>query len=151
MASDSPSTRTYIMNGIVAYKTSGSTNGRTIVLRLFQENSNKHYYIGYNRAKDFNSQTQESINCITIIEKEGSPEGYAPSFSKGVLCSPNQSFTIDNWGGDSKISIETKYVARSTNYDDATIAITRLGGPTPRPTPQPTVRLWIWIFTFIYH
>jgi hypothetical protein len=138
MASNLPLTKTFIMNGITAYKPSGPTNGRVVVLRLSQNNSNKQYYIGYNRASDFNSQTQEYRDCITIIEKEGSATGYAPSKIKKALCSRNQIFTISNWGGDPKISIVIKYQSNSDNYEDVTIAITRLGGPTIPPTKTPT-------------
>jgi hypothetical protein len=53
----------YILNGVVDY----GTQGNYIVIRL------NNFYIGFNRAADFNIGVQEAPNQITVIEKLGEP------------------------------------------------------------------------------
>jgi hypothetical protein len=61
----------YTLNGVVDYDT--ISPGAGIVLKI------NNYYIGYNRATEFNGDVLEAANQVTVIEKLGSPGSSARS------------------------------------------------------------------------
>merc|ERR1712176_424018 len=56
----------FILNGVVDYE--DTAPDRVVVLKI------ANYYIGFNRATEFNSGTEEAANSVTVHEKLGDVE-----------------------------------------------------------------------------
>jgi len=113
---------TAVMNGIVDYT---KYTNKYVTIRLIQKGTDKDFYIGYNRKKSYNTDTQESQDSITILEKNGSPGLVGASSTKvATLTLSTKSYTINNWGGDSTVSVVVKLESITNNNDDAKITIT---------------------------
>jgi len=67
----------FTLNGVVDYDYGRS--GGFIVIKI------DDFYIGFNRAADFNVGVMEAANQVTVIEKLGSPSDYAKSKLRAKL------------------------------------------------------------------
>lgn len=123
----------YKLNGVVDYDPEA---GETVVLKIGD------FYIGYNKATDFNSGTQEAVNMVTIVENLWFPG--LSDFSKleaKLNVGDSHTFVIDDLdilareGAtehelSSSVSITVSYVALENNDKDAIIEI-QYGAETP--------------------
>ena len=126
-------TRTYIMNGIVDYKPEGDTEDKLVSLRLDQQGTQHDYYIGYNRASDFNVGTQEDLNEIVVWEKPtGGPYNFGQSWKVTSLRYKNQRYVISNFGPRRQF-VEIKLLtdpidSYKTGKQDVSISVTSYKG-----------------------
>ncbi|KAL3893456.1 MAG: hypothetical protein SGARI_008162 [Bacillariaceae sp.] len=86
----------------------GQNADHTILLRL-ETGSSTEIYVGFNRAKGYNSQTKMSPNMLTIVE-QGS--GYSQSTYLDGL-SAGGSFTVSKFGKSKKDLVIEKHGGRS--------------------------------------
>ena len=109
----------FTLNGVSDY---GKNKKALVVLQLNQPDSEKDYYIGYNRMDGINRDTVEDENMVTIIRKEGGlPTEYGQSMKVAKL-NLGQSYVIENFNGQDGSSVEIKFVA-SLDGKDATIEV----------------------------
>eukprot|EP00536_Pseudo-nitzschia_multiseries_P015233 jgi/Psemu1/327832/estExt_fgenesh1_pg.C_8430001 len=128
----------FIMNGIDDYMVTGNTEGKVVALRLTQRGSPKDYYIGYNRAKGANNETQEDANEIVILEKAtGGPDGSTMSWKLASLRYQGQRYVIPEFGLESsfvEIKLWSNTIKDSTTNDsnkDVAIAVTSFKAAKP--------------------
>jgi len=124
--------QTLVLNGVVNYG-----NGGFVSVRL-ESNGDVEggvdYYIGYNRATDFNVGTGEGADQVHVVEKvnEGyGRNGYGQSWLKAKL-SATDSYTLDIDGTDVTITVDSIVGA------DAIVTITGDGPPVSNPTDVPS-------------
>lgn len=101
--------RSFTLNGFVDYES--DTPDRYITLKI------EDYYIGFNRAKDFNSQVREAANLVTIVEKQGTPESFTKSKSAAKLAVGDTYFINTGF-----LRVEVKYV-ENVDGDNAVVEI----------------------------
>ena len=104
----------FILNGVVDYEE--NMPGKYIVIRI------NNFYIGFNRAADFNIGVQEAPNQVTIIEKMGEPSTSTVSKLAAKL-SVGGEYTIEL---SELLSVKVVYES-NTNSRDATISLSILG------------------------
>ncbi len=127
---------TYRLNGVVDF----DTEDDYIAVRLDFEGDKKggkDYYIGFNRATDFNSQTREAENQVTVLEKENPDHwglgrnGYGQSWLKAKL-DQGDDYTMVLKGQPVTISV------LSINGAVATVKITGGSSGTSEPSQEPS-------------
>ncbi len=123
----------YTLNGVVDY---GNSDGY-VTIRIEDDGQNyrgSDYYIGYNRAEDFNAGTLMGENKVQIFEKIndwGDRNGPGQSYLLASLGNgESYSWRIDR----TDITVEVLDIAGK----DAFITLTGDGPTVIDPTPQPT-------------
>jgi len=106
----------FILNGVVDYQE--NIPGRYVVIRI------NNFYIGFNRATDFNSGVQEAPNQVTVVEKLGEPTSATKSKLAAKL-SVGQQFTIVL---SEILSVQLQYVSND-NGKDAVVELNVIGEP----------------------
>ena len=120
----------FILNGIVDYE--NTAPGGNVILKV-----DDFFYLGFNKASDFNSESQEAKNQVTVHEKLGSPNSATISkLVKGLSIGGTYDIEIS-----SNLQVRVRYV-QLDNSKDAVIELSLLGSAattcTVRPTLSPT-------------
>ncbi|KAG7353359.1 gametolysin peptidase M11 [Nitzschia inconspicua] len=123
---------TYSIVGVVDYDASDPS--KRVVVRV-ESGRPANFFIGFNRARGFNSETRMARDQVVIVEAE---DGYKTSNLMGILAVGNQRRLVQNYRGTGK-DLVVHY--RQNNGGDVAIVdvFLRSNGP-PSPTPQPTPR-----------
>jgi len=94
--------RDYILNGVTDYK---KNDDALVVLRLKQMNKDQDFYIGFNRDNDFNKETQEDKNMVTIVRKDvGGHKEYGQS-TKVASLTPGERYILKDFNDDRSIQV----------------------------------------------
>jgi hypothetical protein len=131
---DGTDTFEYVLNGVADYE---GNEDALVVLRLMQTRSthkNLDYFIGYNRAKGINKDTDADENKVTITytnSSDGAFGGVSQSWKIASL-SPGQWYEIENYDGLRSVSVQFSYLVSNT---DAGIKIID-GPPDPGPSGE---------------
>ena len=142
----------FLLYGVVDYQpTTEVDSGKYVSVLLEQDDSPYDYYLGYNRKRSFNGETQENPNSVTIIMKEWKNNGYAQSWKNATLKNVGSSYTISNWNAtessssnsSSNISIKIELTEKNKNNNECRVCVTRVEGntfivDTKAPTASPT-------------
>ena len=119
--------REFILNGVPDY---GKNPDALLALRLVQEDFDRDYYIGYNRATGINSDTGEDKDSVTVHWKEGFPHEHRTS-TKIAGLRPGHRYLIEDYNGSGK-TVQIAFVG-ITESGDARIVL--LEGSDPLPPP----------------
>ena len=120
------------MVGIVDYNI--AMNGESVLLQV-DTGSSTDYYVNYNRAAGFNSETQEGVDQLMVVT-QGS--GYSQSWLVSKM-NPGESYTIANFGGtSSSVTITLVSVNTTGPYNVARVKVLATTPPPTPPTPAPT-------------
>jgi len=106
----------YILNGVVDYE--DNSLGRQVVLKI------NDFYIGFNKATDFNIGVEEGANQVTIVEKLGGPTTSTKSKLAAKLGIEGEHIIKLS----DLISVRVKY-ASNDNGKDAVIELNMIGEP----------------------
>merc|ERR1712176_952408 len=104
----------FVLNGIVDYKT--ITDNANVVLKI------GNFYIGFNKATDFNIGVQEAGNQVTVTEKLGQPDTSTKSKIAAKLSIGGQ-YLIEI---TPLLSVLVRYV-KNDNFKDAVIELNIAG------------------------
>lgn len=128
---------TYSMVGVVDYDASDSSKKVVVKVASGSENA-ANFYVGFNRARDFNSGTNDAANQVVIVEAE---DGYKTSWLIGKLDVGGQKRLAQNYKNTGKDLIVAYRRKGALGDDEAIVDIFLSGsGPAPTPTPNPTKR-----------
>ena len=129
--------KTYTMVGVVDYDSTETS--KKVIVKI--ENGPIDYFIGYNRAKDFNAGTKEAGNQIVIVQQGA---GYSQSDLMAKLAKGQEKELIVNYQNTGK-NVIVRYRANTSAGTDEAIVDVFLNdcdpmnggckGPTPAPTP----------------
>ena len=106
--SDTKNAREYILNGVDDFQfgREGSQD-KLVVLRLKQQHSREHFYLGFNRKTGMNSGAVENANEVIIVKKTGDPIEYGQSWKVATLSKMGDLYTISHFNDSSfDVSIE---------------------------------------------
>jgi len=136
-------TQKFVLNGINDYKTTGSTDGKLVTLRIVEYGDEydtslgdygNDYYVGYNRKTGPNSGTLEAGNKVVIFRKDkGGPDNYGESNRIADL-SPGDTYQITDFAGK-PVDVTIRYKSLTGNGQDANIEIITLGDGVPTMAP----------------
>ncbi|KAL9181023.1 hypothetical protein ACHAXT_009828 [Thalassiosira profunda] len=123
--------------GIADYE--NNPDARPIVAKL-ESGGPKDLFLGFNRARGINRQTDQARDRVTVVEQGGDGLGYSQSFLKAILSPGDPTYTVPNWRGSGEdLKIEVKEINLGANPAYADIAVS-FGDPTSEPTRKPTLR-----------
>ena len=123
--------------GIADYE--NNPDARPIVVKL-ESGGPKDLFVGFNRARGINRQTDQARDRVTVVEQGGDGLGYSQSFLKEILSPGDPPYTVPNWRGSGEdLTIAVKEINLGANPAYADIAVS-FGDPTPEPTRKPTIR-----------
>jgi hypothetical protein len=95
----------------------GKDDNQFVVLKL-QHSWQESIYIGYNRAKDYNQETQMSADMITVVR---AGDGFSPSLYVDGL-SPGETLTLESFGQYAK-DLNIHFIGTGATEDEAELVI----------------------------
>mmetsp|Transcript_26375 Transcript_26375/g.56577 ORF Transcript_26375/g.56577 Transcript_26375/m.56577 type:complete len:736 (+) Transcript_26375:400-2607(+) len=124
---------TYVMSGVAGYNPDDSS--KFVTLRLEQPSLAVDYYVGYNWASGMNHGTQEDVDKVIVIQKNGDVHEPKITWKKAAL-SVGESYVIENYNNSGR-HLTVTFVGVASN--DAIVDITpeqySSSAPTSAPTP----------------
>ncbi|VEU43213.1 unnamed protein product [Pseudo-nitzschia multistriata] len=122
--------RQFTLRGVADYNAK-AVDDALVVLRLEQTDLVPDYYVGYNRRDGANSDVMEDWDKVTIVRKDsGSPSEYGRS-TKVASLYVGQSYRIKSFNGQSKRTVEVKFLGLRNGFGDAVVKVTDLRNSPP--------------------
>mmetsp|Transcript_59060 Transcript_59060/g.144516 ORF Transcript_59060/g.144516 Transcript_59060/m.144516 type:complete len:528 (-) Transcript_59060:145-1728(-) len=118
------------LKGVVDYKF-GDTPAEYVVIRIPDVGGND-LYVGYNRKKSINRQTQAAQDKIVLVRQN---EGYAQSYRVADI-GITKTYSQPNYYG-SGLTLCVTYVSRSKFFDKAEVDIRTVEGECPKVNQLP--------------